>query len=280
MFADERTRRQQLLNDAIRDMAANKFNDETTDEIVAALNKLQDIYRGNFYHNYSSFFPLILELSREYDLDGLTNNLESLQLFLDQDYLDGTKRYSEWLFHPVRKLCDHLNLEISRLNYYASNESKIDLAEQKANDLSASTKEAIRSLNIATRKTKSIQNEMIAVLSIFAAVVMAFFGGINFISSAIASLETSHIFKSAAIVLVAGTVVFNTIFLLLYTIAKIVDRDILVTCESVACSCQKKCAAIKRLRKRVPAVYWVNLLFLGLLAINSFAWLCAKAPIT
>jgi len=277
MLADETRKRQDRLNNLIQNMAEQMYV-ENSSEADTALSLLQDIYTNNFKHNYSEFFPLILDISKENELDYLSNNLELLRISIENDYTSGINKY-RGLFDPLRKLCDHLNLEIARYNYYSKNENAIHTAEQEVKRLEIQTKNALRELKAASNKTKSLQSEMIAVLSIFAAVIISFFGGANYISSAIASLQAVHVYKSVTTALIVGIVLFNTIFLLMYIVSKIIDRNIYALCKTENCSCDNKCNAIGRVKKRMPYVFWANLFFVILLSITCVIWYFVNAPI-
>lgn len=277
MLAEETRSRQDQLNNLIRKMVQEAY-EEDSDKLKSALATLKSIYADNFKHNYSEFFPLIVEISKEHELDYLTNNLELLRIRMEHDLITNTGQY-EVLYDPLRKLCDHLNLEISRLDYYSKNENAVRAAEQKVQQLAADIQRSQRAMKLAENKTKSLQNEMIAVLSIFAAVMIGFFGGFNYISSAIASLQRVHIYKSVTIVLIAGSILFNTIFMLMNFISKIIGRNIYAPCKTEDCSCDPKCSPTHRAKKRIPFVYWANAFFAALLLVTCSIWYWVDAPI-
>lgn len=282
MLAEETSRHQKELNDSIRQLSKKLFNDETATDVKKALDVLQSIYLNKnggfsgFRHNYSDFFPLIVEIHQEGDpnLECLSHNLDSLREYVEQNYAQDEK-YRD-LYGSLRKLFDHLNLEIARLNYYLNNESAIEKAKQDVEVLKSQTERAEENLRDVSNKTKSLQSEMIAVLSIFSAIVIAFFGDVNFIASAISSLSDVHIYKSAVIVVISGIMLFNSIFVLMYIVARIIDRSIYSPCKTVDCTCTKKCIGMTRIRKRLPYIFWINVLFLVLLLIICGLWFWAS----
>lgn len=286
MLASETRKRQDTLIELIKQLSQKMFSDDSDKEIEQVLTKLYNLYVNSnktlsgFRHNYSEFFPLILEISNTAgcDLGCLSHNLECLRVYIENDYTSKTHEYTR-VYKNLNKLCDHLNLEIARLEYYSKNETELHNAELQVNHLGYQTKQAISALDTASKKLKSVQNEMIAVLSIFSAVVIAFFGGVNFITSAIAALEHSHIYKSVAIVLVAGIILFNCIFLLMYIVSRMIDRSIYAPCKTAFCTCEKPCISIVRVARRLPYVFWTNVFFITLLAINSFIWYYVDAAI-
>ena len=74
--------RQEELNRIIKSMAECAELDET--QVWDTINKLSEIYAGDFRHSYSEFFPLLLGIAGDegkYSLDFLMNNLLMLGNF-------------------------------------------------------------------------------------------------------------------------------------------------------------------------------------------------------
>ena len=84
-------------------------------------------------------------------------------------------------------------------------------------------------------------------------------------------------FKHISVLLIGGLIVFNTIFLMLYIVGKITNRNIYARCKTKDCSCgengEPTCWGINRIRKRLPYVFWLNLTFLLLIIINTTLWI-------
>ncbi len=73
--------------------------------------------------------------------------------------------------------------------------------------------------------------------------------------------------------MLCGLVLFNTIFLLMYLVGKIIGRSIYAECKNDHCiDCgegeKPKCGAVKRLLKRLPYIFWFNILTLFFMAID------------
>ena len=76
MLIEESQRRQAVLKKYLFEMASSCMDDTA---IRSMAIKLKALYTDNFRHNYSEFFPLIVEISKdenEYNLDYLSTNLE------------------------------------------------------------------------------------------------------------------------------------------------------------------------------------------------------------
>ncbi|MGI5933431.1 MAG: hypothetical protein ACOX7A_01345 [Lawsonibacter sp.] len=276
MLIEESKRRQAKLKDYLLSMAADCL-DET--QIRQMVIRFKELYSNNFRHNYSEFFPLIVDIAQndnEYSLDYLSNNLEAMRLLVENDYIGGEKEF-KGLYQPLTKLSDHINLEIGRYSYYSVNEQKVNDLEKKNQALQIELRNATGKLIEAQRTVSSVQTELIAVLSIFAAIVLTFSGSMTLLGGAFGSIANTPFFKSISVLLIGGLIVFNTIFLMLYIVGKITNRNIYARCKTKDCSCgengEPTCWGINRIRKRLPYVFWLNLTFLLLIIINTTLWI-------
>lgn len=277
MLAEEKARRQNELESHIYRLSEKLLEDDIEKREISL--KLVEVYKSGFRHNYSGFFPIILEISKEnngYDIDCLSENLESLRAFVERDYVTGSKEF-KILYPHLEKLCDHLNLEIGRWSYYAQNEHKIEDMESKTSLLNDGMRKATIELESASERASSIQTELIAVLSIFAAIVVAFSGGFTFLGSVMTSInEALHYEAVVLVAIICGMVMFNTIFLMMYLVGKIIKRDIYARCLTENCSCDnqslKKCNGLQRIRKRLPYVFYFNLMCVLGIVIDCAVW--------
>ena len=274
MLAKERERRQTELENSIKELAEKVLDDAGVRNISL---KLLDIYSGGFRHSYSGFFPLILEFSKDdnpYNLDYLSNNLESVRDYVEKDYVSGEQEF-KGIYDQLFKLCDHLNLEIGRWNYYSHNDQKIESIITRTTDLNGELSAARVELEKASNQASSMQTEVIAVLSIFAGIAFVFSGGLSFLGSAISSIAGAEHYEAVILTaIICGIVIFNTIFLLMYLVGKITNRNIYARCETEECTCEKRCYGLKKIRKRLPYVYWFNLFAIIGIIVDCMVWYC------
>ena len=280
MLAAERKRRQDKLVENIFGLSKHLLGDNA--EVRRAALELKEIYSSDFRHSYSEFFPLILHIQdekTEYSLDYLSENLESLRTYVDTDFLDGTKEFKD-MNKNFDKLCDHLNLEIGRVTYYSQNEKRTEDLSKRMESANKDMGEATIKLEKASKKAESIQTELLSILSIFAAIVIAFSGGLSFLGGTLSGAFETYICKMILLLLMCGFVLFNTIFLLMYLVGKIIGRSIYANCISEDCTCKKgdkpKCNGINRIRKRLPYVFYINVLMLILTIADIAAWCVDK----
>ena len=266
---------QKALNDILFELSKKLHDDEVIETYVVKLN---DIYAKGFRHFYSHFFALITRIVDERQSTGLETLLENLQI-IQQKLFEKSSTDSSFkeTSKSIDKVYDHLNLEVSRWNEYAASQSELGSIKNQITETELALHDAVLNLEEAKDKAASLQTEIITVLSIFSAIVIATVGSFSYISSALAGMQNTHIFKSSIIVLISGILIFNTIALLMYLIAKITGRSIYAACETPDCTCTNKkgkikCWGITRIRRRLPYIFWFNILFLLLMVADAVAW--------
>lgn len=271
---DSKTR-QSKLNCLLEELSLSVIAD---DQCADYTNQLTAIYSNNFRHNYSAFFPIMLNIdnSKEYSSEYLLTNLSNISKYIEQ--INSSENSQDGnIYRPILKLCDHINLEQSRINQQNVQQNKLLELQQRITEAQQKLDTAIESSEQATKKAAGLQTEMLAILSIFSAVVLAFMGSMTFLGGAMQSLSDVRLYKFFLASCVCGIVIFNTIFLLLYIISKIIDKSIYVQCNSENCTCKDgkpQCGPLNRLRKRLPYVFYFNaamLLIAVSVAIIHFA---------
>ncbi len=134
----------------------------------------------------------------------------------------------------IVKLYDHTNLDIARINYTKTmtNETMSELAknrllvtnlennvresEDSLKELSNQTIEDLKQLSRKVQdRQEDMQKEYITILGIFAAIVLAFTGGIVFSSSVLENIDKSSIYRITLIAFIIGLVFFDLIWLLI-----------------------------------------------------------------
>lgn len=279
MFPDETRSRQEKLSKEIYGLAG-KILDKEACEHLTVIKRLQKIYADGFKHSYSDLFPVILKIFEEnnkYNKEYLTANLEIIRDELESDDLYTDEAY-EKVYNSFIKLCDHLNLQISEMSVFSRTEDKVNDAKALIVEANKNFQSASVALKEANEKAKSLQTELIAVLSIFAAIVIAFSGGFTFLGSVMTSIKGVTYFESVILAaVICGLVIFNTIFLMMYLVSKITERNIYARCLTKDCSCESegakcKCNGIKRIQKRLPYVFYYNVVSVIIIIIDMVIW--------
>ncbi|MFU0834004.1 MAG: hypothetical protein ACFWUC_13860 [Oscillospiraceae bacterium] len=186
------------------------------------------------------------------------------------------KQNNSVYLRDFEKLIDYINLEISRarnVKEIADQARNTKLSLEEIKELASNIKNDEKKQKEDLQNTKmALNTQSITVLSIFSAIVISFFGGINFIGNAISSAYQTQIFKVIMIILIAGLVLFNVIFLLLYMVSRIIEKNIYAKCKTDDCSCDPRCCGFNRFRHRLPYVFWINIFLVVLTVIDAIVW--------
>lgn len=234
--------------------------------------KLEQIYyiQGSdnyFRHFYSDILSTLTQIDsddNEGSLDVLAENMQAIKDGYQAVNYDGTKLID--ISKSIIKLYDHTNLEIARINYtkQLNNATKSDLAntkillenQKKEFDNAKSETEIIRNtLKEETEKANKkiednqiqMQNEYVTILGIFAAVVLAFTGGMTFSSSVLNNIAKASVYRLSLISFIIGMVFFDLIWVLIDFIRDINGKSIrkkwlfvfvnVVMLGGIICSC-------------------------------------------
>lgn len=272
-----------------------------------AVYLLDNVYKNGYRHSYANITAVLIKFRKQNDnpdcLDVLGANI---QIFKDIIEELEREQYSSEQLKPLTKLYDHVTLEHTRANYLniISNEQKrlensiskatkqfkneVEILKKERENLKqeiSTVKEEIENLKKERNKLKreldeaeKLKPEVITIIGIFSAITLAFVGGMSFTSSTLSSINQSSIYRLIFIASICGLVMFNTIFCLMYIIAKMLGKNIYARClnSSKDCfdeTCEKSCSSIERIRRRLPYIYWINILLIGMLFLDFVAWL-------
>ncbi|MEG2789779.1 MAG: hypothetical protein RR942_18380 [Romboutsia sp.] len=105
----------------------------------------------------------------------------------------------------------------------------------------------------------SIQSEFIGILSIFAAMFITFFGGVQMLGSLMTAIENSNFYVLSMITIIVGLIMFNIIYMLLYTVGKIINKNIGINIYKSNCSnCSQK-SLLSCIISKYPLPFFYNL---------------------
>lgn len=144
----------------------------------------------------------------------------------------------------IIKLYDHINLDVSRINYMKriteETESEISRNKVLLLTLEESVEKSNRERENAVEKLKrdsgkikeeikdrqnKMQGEYITILGIFASIVLAFTGGLAFSTSVLENMSAVSPYRLAFIVEALGFVFINVVYILVWFIQKIHKAD-------------------------------------------------------
>lgn len=182
----------------------------TEKDINNFIKELQRIYQNGFRHLYSDIFHTITLID---NADNKKYSLESLNLVIKEIYnvVSNGKEYNEDFCLSIKKLYDHINLDIGRIEYTKKIAEKINAENLK-------TKEE---LNTIATKAEKMQKEYITILGIFSSIVITFVAGMSFSSSVLSNIDKTSINRLSFVMVMLAIFLFNFLHLLLDFIRKI-----------------------------------------------------------
>lgn len=222
-----------------------------SEDRVSFFKWLESIYyncdKENFRHYYSDIFSTLSLIDGDSDigsLDVLAQNIQRIKNEYTSERVDKNRKVID-IRKEIEKLYDHTNLDIARINYTKSriNKTRSELAKSEAliddlkktvqtteksfTELSGRTiEEANQISNQIQKKQADMQKEYITILGIFAAIVLAFTGGMAFSSSVLENMHKASVYRVALIAFIIGLVFFNLIWLLIDFIRDINGKGI------------------------------------------------------
>lgn len=209
------------------------------EELKSNLQKVVEYYSKHERHQYHVISRYVNEKldKGEDSISYILNNIDGMLAFLKYRYAECDKIVKQKandldvgkIILDLEKLYDHIALEEERIK---NNAIIINDSNQQIQQNVIGTFNSI--MNNFQNKVDEISNSLnaniITVVGLFSAIIFVFFGGITSLSDAINGIweiETKEeLTIPLIIILFIGFVIFNTVFLLLYSISKIVDKNI------------------------------------------------------
>lgn len=211
------------LNSLLGEMA-KVSHDIQKETLVDWDRRLDDIYEGAFRHQYSEIFSIITALDSEdtCDINVIPINLRELKNYLEKKE---ECRYS----NQIRKLIDHVSLEVARLSYTKTIAQKqfdrIKDAETQLSQLESRILKSKKRIGKIATIVQSAQKEYIAILGIFASILITFFTGISFSNNILSNLATVNAYKICFAICLLGFVVVSITYILFLFLLTILELD-------------------------------------------------------
>ena len=200
---------QTKLKEYILELSLNSLEIKVNEKI----SELRLIYVDDFRHYYSEIFGTITIIKNDdkYDLQTLTENISKIFQEVKIKHDESAENINEEFFLKVKKLYDHINLDVARIKYTETLVNKI--TEQNR-----TTNEELRKIN---DKAEKMQRDYVTILGIFAAVIIAFVSGMTFSTSVLNNIDKVSIYRLVFIITLIALFIFNLLNLLLDFLVKI-----------------------------------------------------------
>ncbi len=217
-------------------------------ELKESLEKISRYYDKYTRHQYHIVSHFVNETMKESDdaISYILCNIEELINLLSYDpekYDKIIRNVSDLSVDDIRlnleKLYDHIALEEERLTINASNiqRSKEQIKTDVINNFNSITYDFQRKVD---EVSGALNANIITVVGLFSAIIFVFFGGITGMAGVVKGIcelkDKEDITIPLLCLTMIGFIMFNIIFFLLYTISKLVDKNIGMTVNSASCN--------------------------------------------
>ena len=240
------------LNEVLIELSKSQAILKEARDRASFFMRFEDIYynynsKEKFRHYYSDIFSTLTLIDGDSSIGSLDILAQNIQAIKDGYIPKNTDENGNTIdiSKEIVKLYDHTNLDIARINYTKTmtNETKSELAktrllvvnlEQKVREsedtlkgISSKTIDDLKKFSVEVQeRQEDMQKEYITILGIFAAIVLAFTGGIVFSSSVLENIDKPSIYRISLMAFIIGLVFFNLIWILIDFIRDINGKEI------------------------------------------------------
>lgn len=197
--------------------------------------QLEEIYADpKFRHFYSDIFSLLTQIDDEGRLGSIEVLVQNIGV-LRKGYQANKNMDSQGnpinISRSLDKLYDHVNLDIARINYVKAisvnmiSQDRIDETDTRIDQLGSSIDKVEDEMRAAQDDLKNSQRDSVAILGIFAAIVLAFTGGLVFSTSVLENMAGVSIYRLLLVALLIAFTIINIIAILLNFIGKITLKE-------------------------------------------------------
>ncbi len=223
---------------------------------------------------YSEISNMIYnQIEEEEDCEKIASMISNLEILINysENVMNDEKTsldkiYTRDAHKAIIKIWDHCNLAQQQYNNLKQTDEELKkkfekLIKPKIKNVKRGIDKKVEETN---RKSEHMISEFVSILGIFAAVVIVFFGGASIFSGVFKNIKDTKWYDVGNGICITGFVLFNTIFMFLYILAKLIDRNIASTPrnyngkEDPDISHEK---FFRRVTKRYPYVICGNILF-------------------
>lgn len=242
------------------------------------LNSLLSFYYKNDRHRYSLISKYILEnkivdtekisvilMNVDILIKYCTSNESLINKRIEDSRFDTTNYNFKEFIKQLKKLNDHLELEVSRANAFDKRQEF--LLDRKTKEFAESVDRTKESL---VKLEDRLNTGFISILGIFSAIIIAFFGGISAVTNIFSGLTNPQIstWKIIFFGCLAGIIVFNIIFMFLYFLSKFVDKNL--CCRRSKNINVQTSNMFKIAFSDYPFVTYFNLIFIVIILFSSW----------
>lgn len=258
------------IGEILRKLASSLSLDKQSIETI--INELQGYYSKGYRHSYYNISLVIDSISATPDdINTLTMNIADILKNIKETY-----SYDKELVDKFKKFYDYVMLEAVRSK--GLTEIKKAISEsQKFEEIINKQKESLGGIEEKLRQAESgFISHLLSILGVFSGVIIAFFGSLEYLSSAFNSIADVSKYRLVFMTLLIGFIMFNTISIMMIFLAKMIGKNIYDKCKSENCSCEEKCSLLEKFKNRLSFVYYVNCVIIVAVIVDVVLWAFSK----
>lgn len=219
----------QLLEvlDEIKNYAVDELDSAPSSDMVSVfLGKLKSVYDDeSFRHSYS----IISSCLGTYQADERDSIPVVLARVVDLALLEDKTDKNVRILGSLQKLLDHhIELECLRLNRMDEIRNLAKVSKNQQEQTETITKRVNENTRILESKVKGFHEQSITILGIFSAIVVGFMAEISLFNKGLETLTPNNVYALLFYCTVAGIIVFDTLFMLIFFVAKIAGFSLAV----------------------------------------------------
>lgn len=233
-------------------------------EIVRAWAELKTLYSDiEFRHSYFILSQYLGALSPDVR-DALPEFIRKTLTYAEQQ---AQSNPTEQVQRPIQsgyKLLDHVQLECLRLNRTAQMNFCVEQYKNTYERTQSMMEDVRKEGDELKKKVSGFHEQSITILGIFAAVIIGFIAQLSMFAKGFETLTPANVYAVLFYCVIAGVLVFDTLFMLMFCIARIAN---------VALNVKHKHTPklwVFRTIVRYPYVYLFNLLAVSVAVILFF----------
>lgn len=193
-----------------------------------------------------------------------------------QNILENIKKIEEYVERKndlqfkkyIRNFKDYIEIEFKHIDYVNEVKNSIGEVEEFYDKVNENETRVITIKEQVEKTMEKIENSysvFISILGIFSGIVLVFASGSSIWGSLFKDISKYNWRKIILIIGLSSLVTYNIVFMFIYFIAKLLDRNIATTKSS-----SEWIPIFKRLKIRYPIVYWYNVIILCIIGGDIF----------
>ena len=296
------------LANLLEELCKDVYSDSEIKQFAYQVTELYNIKDGYLRVPYGVVSGNVAVLNNKYDkshVDQIPDNLNRIIVVLrelinqEKEGSPNQKRYFQ-AYRSVIDLKDYVSMETIRVDQTDRQFRKVEkqtetvLGEarnlntealqlrsdttklgEEIGQVNTSAKQTLSEAQKISEEAKNLKTDVVAILAIFAAIILTFTGGVTVLGEAIATAATdAPLYRVLLVSILCILGLFNTIYLLFHMVSRLSGKNLSIDCDKGDCKeCAEKemCKGFKRFKRHSPYVVGFNIFLIvmcGLIVVT------------